>query len=219
MLSPSVNTANQCGWWSSPNILTNEPDKSCTISSNLNFLLFNLFHLYGRQLICSVVLVLHLFSVCHAPFCDPKGWFKSSALLEAVKFLKLKFLNSLVARNQPHSVFLQLACTAMLWHYLSCVWGPHGGTFACSQLCILNHFCCRCCCRELRGMCLGYRKASGLPCSMWEFTKADILKRGEKKKNNPFPVATSWWKYLVGLWKQPCRSTFSQRTRARGLRC
>ena len=114
--------------------------------------------------------------VCHAPFCDPKGCFKSSVLLEAVKFLKHKFLNPMVARNQPHRIFLQFVFAAVLWFYLSFVWGPHGGTFACSQLCILNHFS-QCCCREPRGMCLGYTKACGLPCSMWEFTKADILKR------------------------------------------
>lgn len=82
--------------------------------------------------------------VCHAPFCDPNGWFKSSTLLEAVKFL-----NPIVARNQPHHIFLQFACAAVLRFYLSFLGGPHDGTFSCSQLCILNHFSSWCCCREL----------------------------------------------------------------------
>lgn len=87
--------------------------------------------------------------VWHALFCDPKCWFKSSALLEAAKFPNLKFLNPVVARNQSYHVFLQCACTATLWFHLSVIWGPHGGTFACSQLSMLNHFS-WCCCMEPR---------------------------------------------------------------------
>lgn len=51
--------------------------------------------------------------VCRAPFCDPRGWLKSSAI-EAVKFLKLKFLNPMAARNQPHHIFLRVAWCSYL---------------------------------------------------------------------------------------------------------
>lgn len=110
--------------------------------------------------------------VCHTLFCVPKGWFKSSALVEAVKSLNL-----VVARKQSYHIFLQFVCAAMLWFYLSFIWALNSGMFAYSQLCIPNHLSSQCCYRELRGMCLGYTKAWGLLCSVWEFTKADILKR------------------------------------------
>lgn len=138
---------------------------------------------------------------------DPKGWFRSSALLEAVKLLKLKLLNPIVARNRPHYIFCNLR--VRLWCFLSFIWGPRDGMFACSQLCILNHFSQRCC-RELSGMCLGYTTACGLPCSVCNFTKADIPKRKKTPCFNKL-VGIFGWLMRAGMQRHFSQRTWEQR--------
>lgn len=195
-----MNTVNQYSCWSSPNLLVDEPDKSCGITLNFSFLLFSLFHLYGRQIIvCCGVLLLHLFECAVLCSVIPRAGLRVQ-----------------LCQRQPHSwthsrginliVFFCNLHVQWCWDFLCFIWGPRGCTLAYSQLCVLNHFSSQCSCRELRGICLGDTKPCEHPSSVWGFTKDDASKRG--KPSLLEPSAGSIW--------LACESSHAETLSARG---
>lgn len=131
---------------------------------------FSLFHLYGRQIIVCWVflhLFLHLFeSAVSVLWAQGLVWEFSSARDSQIP----------APHSSQESTSLCSSATCM---------GSDVETFfiswlyTYSQLCVPNHFPSQCCCRELRGTCLGDTKACEHPSSVWGFTKDDIPKRGK----------------------------------------